>query len=364
VVSSFVKPGANVKQIVETQEIEFKCLGRKDFIVINGGSNDLANSSTNDKSALPCLLKFAQKYPNTNVLMLNVPIRYDPLTNYRTNQDIMSVNDKLQERTKPFQHVHLIEISTDRKYFTNHGFHLNKLGKSMIVKEIVCQIKEIVNSVPKNEPTYSPHWKDDHTSVPMIIDVAQPSSSTSNEGNASQPVTKLPQERCTQHERSKLGYTSRTSNGHNAAEMSAVVETVIDNMVSDKADDEKSELESVSDLESRSGNAKETSGEPVKLELHINETRDLCIVNSEAKNVEEGKCVRVSKCMNDAKSVTVTEEGPCEIGENEQQGSDIIKANNGIRITEPAPPDTSVLSFRRSSSRNKIPPSRNSDFLW
>jgi hypothetical protein len=82
VVSSFVKPGANVKQIIETQQLEFKCLGRKDLIVINGASNDLANNPGEDKSALLCLLKFAQKYANTNVLMLNVPIRYDPLTTY------------------------------------------------------------------------------------------------------------------------------------------------------------------------------------------------------------------------------------------------------------------------------------------
>jgi hypothetical protein len=73
---------------VETQEIEFKCLGSKDFIVINGGSNDLAKIPTDNTSALSCLLKFGQKYPNTNVLMLNVPVRCDPITNYRTNQDI------------------------------------------------------------------------------------------------------------------------------------------------------------------------------------------------------------------------------------------------------------------------------------
>jgi hypothetical protein len=76
-VSSFVKPGANVKQIVETQEMEFKCIGRNDFVLVNGGTNDLANNSGEDKSALRCLLKFAQKYANTYVLMLNVPIRYD-----------------------------------------------------------------------------------------------------------------------------------------------------------------------------------------------------------------------------------------------------------------------------------------------
>ena len=75
VVSSFIKPGAHVKQIVEAQEMEFKCLGSKDLIVVNGGSNDLANNHKEDKSALSCLLKFAQNYANTNVLMLNVPVR-------------------------------------------------------------------------------------------------------------------------------------------------------------------------------------------------------------------------------------------------------------------------------------------------
>jgi hypothetical protein len=149
VVSGFIKPGANVTQIVETQEIEFKCLGSKDFIVINGGSNDLAKVPNDNTSALPCLLNFGQKYRNTNVLMLNVPVRYDPLTNFRTNQDIMNFNDKLKKKSKRFNHVRLIEMSTNRKYFTNHGFHLNKLGKERIAKEIVRQIREIVNSVSK-----------------------------------------------------------------------------------------------------------------------------------------------------------------------------------------------------------------------
>jgi hypothetical protein len=134
-----------------------QCLGRKDLIVVNGDSNDLANNSADDKSALPCLLKFAQKYANTNVLMLNVPIRYDPLTNSRTNHDIKNFNDKFQKRIKLLNHVHLIEMTTDRKYFTHHGFHQNKLGKERIAKEIACQIREIVNAGPKNESAYPLH---------------------------------------------------------------------------------------------------------------------------------------------------------------------------------------------------------------
>jgi hypothetical protein len=156
--------------------------------------------------------------------------------------------------------------------------------------------------------------------------------------------------------------------------MSAVVKTVVDNRVSDKAEDEKSESETLSELEFRTVNAKEIGCESVKLEVNKDETRGLCIVNCETKKIEEDKCVRVSKSMNDAKSVTVleynksvteaVEEDFSEIREKEPLGSGIIKDNNDTSITEQAVSDTSVLSFRRSTSRNKIPASRNSDFLW
>ena len=45
VVSSFIKPGANIKQILHSQEMEFKHLGKKDITVVNGGSNDLDNNT-------------------------------------------------------------------------------------------------------------------------------------------------------------------------------------------------------------------------------------------------------------------------------------------------------------------------------
>src|SRR5215475_13061655 len=109
---------------------------------------------------------------------------------------------------------------------------------------------------------------------------------------------------------------------------------------------------------------KKTSDELAQSEVIKEELRSLCIDNSEIKNVNESKCVRVSKFTNELQSVTVTEEDPCVTGENELHGTDIIKANNDISITEPSTSNTSMLSFRRSSSRNKTHPSRNSDFLW
>ena len=308
--------------------------------------------------------------------------------------------------------------------------------------------------MPKNEHTYPPHLKDDHTSGTMKIDVIQPSSSTNCEGNAPQLGTKLPQEHGTQHEWPILDHIIRMSNGHNKAEMSAVAEMVIENSGLDKVEEGKSEFVSVSELEPRTPNAKKTGDESVQVEVNIDDIKGLCIVNSETKyvneskcvrvskstydlqsvtvteedpcviremviedrvldkvqegksefdsgseleprtanakktsdelaqfevnieefrslcvdnsetkNVNESKCVRVSKFANDLQSVIVTEEDPCVTGKNELQVTNMIKANNDISITEPSISDTLMLSFRRSS-RNKIPPSRNSDFLW
>jgi hypothetical protein len=78
--------------------------------------------------------------------------------------------------------------------------------------------------------------------------------------------------------------------------------------------------------------------------------------------------------MNYVKNVTVLvhdksvteeiEEDFSETGEKVIHGSGTIKANNDTSVTELAVSDTSVLEFCRSSSRNKIPASRSSDFLW
>jgi hypothetical protein len=45
---SFIKPGSSANQLVHSQETEYMCLGRKDVIVINGGSNDSDRNSTKE----------------------------------------------------------------------------------------------------------------------------------------------------------------------------------------------------------------------------------------------------------------------------------------------------------------------------
>jgi len=97
VVSSFIKPGANIKQIVHSQELEFKCLGKKDISVINGGTNDLDNNSEKRKSAVVHMLQFAQKYVNTNIIMVNTPLRHNLAMDSQINFEIQDFNMKLSK---------------------------------------------------------------------------------------------------------------------------------------------------------------------------------------------------------------------------------------------------------------------------
>lgn len=50
------------------------------------------------------------------------------------NNEIRLVNKKLKHFCNKFKNVKLLDISDfERKYFTRHGLHLNKLGKVKIV---------------------------------------------------------------------------------------------------------------------------------------------------------------------------------------------------------------------------------------
>jgi len=145
VASSVIKPGANIKQIVYSQETEFKCLGKKDVIVVNGGTNDLDNNTEKTKTALVHMLQFAQKYTNTNIITVNIPLRHDLAMNSEINLEIQDFNNKLSKSSKLLSHADLVEMNFNRRYFTKHALHLNNVGKKGLTKVIASQINKIFN---------------------------------------------------------------------------------------------------------------------------------------------------------------------------------------------------------------------------
>jgi len=141
--------------------MEFKLLGKKEIIVINGGTNDLDNNSEKRKSALVHMLQFAQKYVNTNIIMVNTSLRHDLAMDSQISFEIQDFNMKLSKSAKLFRHVELVEMNFNRKYFTKHGFHLNNAGKERLAKVIASQIKKIINYSSNENPVISPQWKEE-----------------------------------------------------------------------------------------------------------------------------------------------------------------------------------------------------------
>ena len=100
-------------------------------------------------------------------------------------------------------------MQTDRRYFTKHGQHLNKIGKERIAKDLACSINEVFRNTPtKSDQIYPLPWKENK------IEHSSPYSDTNNKGNdpkiRCRPLTKLDEVR-------ELEKTQRISNRQNKA---------------------------------------------------------------------------------------------------------------------------------------------------
>jgi hypothetical protein len=126
-VCSLNKPGASTNQLVCPQTNNLKCLGKSDAIAISGGTNDINKCNVNDKGILISMDNFIQKYSNTNIVLVNIPHRYDLM---KLDRPIIPS----KKHVKNIQTCFLVEMSTNRRHFTKHGFHLNRHGKEWLAK--------------------------------------------------------------------------------------------------------------------------------------------------------------------------------------------------------------------------------------
>ena len=148
---------------LSTLEKDFKCLGKKDVIVINGKANDIGSKRNQTNKVSVKMAQFMQKHSNSNIIVVNIPHRYDLDRNSVSNLETHAVNRKLIKMAKVFSHVAIVETDLNRKYFTRHGMHLNKSGKEWLSKLIATQICRLVNSNNKAVPVIPLNWKDEFT---------------------------------------------------------------------------------------------------------------------------------------------------------------------------------------------------------
>jgi hypothetical protein len=159
---SLVKPGSDLKSLLDSANSTVGVLTPNDVIVICGGSNDLNHN--NVRPAINCIRDFLDRHNQTNVIIANVPIRHDLPYHSLTNKRIRSYNFELLHLTNEFASEHgqvaLIEMDFDRSFHTHHGLHFNRHGKLLFSNLIAQTIHTMLRD--KLEPNVEPKEKCAH----------------------------------------------------------------------------------------------------------------------------------------------------------------------------------------------------------
>ena len=106
IVSSFVKPGAGMKTIVDTAKEDIMKLTSDDGVVIWGGSND--NGQDNSREAMKHLGNFATNNQMINTVVMTAPPRYDLLPSSCINNEVIRFNRQLKKIMAPFNNVKIL----------------------------------------------------------------------------------------------------------------------------------------------------------------------------------------------------------------------------------------------------------------
>jgi hypothetical protein len=136
---SIVKPGSSTNELKETAKKEIGQLYQDDLTVICSGTND--HEINYFSLTFQNISNFIKASNHTNIILINIPFRYDLRNSTSVNGDISTLDKKLKKLVKVFPHTKFLETDNNRNLFTKNGLHLNKLGKQLVT----CQIASLIH---------------------------------------------------------------------------------------------------------------------------------------------------------------------------------------------------------------------------
>lgn len=149
------KPGAPLNEILKSVEEDPNV--EEDFVVIIGGANDVAKNK--GAQAASCLEDNLKNLQHKNVIVVNIPTRYDLIDNSCVNVAIKETNISYEKVCKKFSNVSCIDISNiDENMHTRHGLHLNKKGKALMAEKICDVINSVHCKFQSRKPTFLDKW--------------------------------------------------------------------------------------------------------------------------------------------------------------------------------------------------------------
>jgi len=99
-------------------EKEYKNREKKEVIVIKGGggANDVNLRRSQTINAAGNMARFVQQYNNTNIILVNIPHRYDLDRTSVINSEIQVFNRLILKVAKAYSHVTIVDTDLDRKF--------------------------------------------------------------------------------------------------------------------------------------------------------------------------------------------------------------------------------------------------------
>ena len=140
-IKGIVKPVSDLAAITHTVTRDTGALTEHDAIVVWGGTRDVSRNES--QKGLCQIRKLVERHSHTNVLVVNVPKRFDLETHCCVNYEVNAFNRKLDKHMKSFKNANTVEVTSDRDHYTKRGLHLNRKGKEEAAKTTVSSIKEI-----------------------------------------------------------------------------------------------------------------------------------------------------------------------------------------------------------------------------
>jgi hypothetical protein len=141
-VSGVIRLGARTEKIVNFSVDDLQNLHLHDVIVHNAAANDVYRNAKG--LALTPIAKLIQRNYDTNIIIIDIPQRYDLSPPSCINFEIEEFNRKLKTIATSYNNVSLLETNFKREYFTRYGLHWNSLGKTLVVNLILHQINKLI----------------------------------------------------------------------------------------------------------------------------------------------------------------------------------------------------------------------------
>ncbi|KAG8274505.1 hypothetical protein J6590_106421, partial [Homalodisca vitripennis] len=147
----FIKPGGRSKDILNHENIEELNLKKRDILVSVCGANDVAKNEANE--ALKNITDTLNKFSQMNIVLVNIPNRYDLAEWSVVNKEVRKTNKSLETLCRQHPNVTLVQASeAERHLHTQQGLHYNYRGKMWLARKISEAIQRLAEKPTKKSP--------------------------------------------------------------------------------------------------------------------------------------------------------------------------------------------------------------------